>query len=189
METNVLRRTVKNNHRICMTLQKQRGVGLVEVLIAILIASFALLGLAGLQVTALRYQKVAQYRAVASQYSADIADRMRANVAGAKVGNYKTSATDLYMANISPCPTDVSTPAAVAAKDICEWRQALAQRAAGGWGEITGDTTAGFTAMVYFKEPQENGSTAPAGDKCRTGVLNTTTTDKDVRCFVTTFMP
>lgn len=185
----MLRPTSKKNQRIRMIARAQRGVGLIEVLIAILIASFALLGLAGLQVTALRYQKVAQFRAVASQYSADIADRMRANVAGAKLGNYVTSTADLYMANTSPCPTGTSTPTALAAKDICEWRQALAQRAAGGWGEITGDTTAGFTAMVYFKEPQENGSTAPAGDKCRLNVLNTTTTDKDVRCFVTTFMP
>ncbi len=75
-------------------MQASSGVGLIEVLISILIASFALLGLAGLQVTSLRYQKVAQFRSVASQYTADIADRVRANVTGAKAGNYVTPAGD-----------------------------------------------------------------------------------------------
>lgn len=175
----------KKNQRLQMNICRQFGVGLVEVLVAVVIASFSLLGFAGLQMASLRYQKVAQFRSLASQYSADIADRVRANVAGAKNGNYAT--TDTYPANVAPtvtnCITDC-TPAQVASQDIYNWRVALGAAIGSGWGSITGDVTNGFTVTVYFKEPNKPKGAADAADpNCADG------TDKDVRCFKTVFLP
>ncbi len=168
-----------------MGIRRQAGVGLIEVLVALVIASFALLGFAGLQMASLRYQKVAQFRSLASQYSADIADRVRANVAGAKNNNYKTA--DTYPANTAPgvtnCTSDC-TPEQIAGQDIYNWRVALGSAIAGGWGSIDGDVTNGFTVTVYLKEPNKpKGSSDPADPNCADG------TDKDVRCFKTVFMP
>lgn len=180
----------KNVRRPRAKLGRQAGVGLIEVLISILIASFALLGLAGLQVTSLRYQKVAQFRSVASQYTADIADRVRANVTGAKAGNYVTSAGDKLGDNAAAAACDTGCSAAqIAAQDIYNWRLGLARTATGGWGEISGNTTDGFVITVYFKEPNKPKEAGDALDpQCRAGALDSSA-DKDVRCFKTTFLP
>lgn len=192
----MLRKTMKPNCRNslkrlsgrCLGLRKQTGVGLIEVLISILIAAFGLLGLAGLQVASLRYQKVAQFRSVASQYSADITDRMRANVAGA--ANYVTSTSDKLGANatVAVCTTGCDATK-VAAQDIYNWRFGLSKAMAGGWGEIAGNINDGFVITVYFKEPSKPTDASGTLDaNCRAAALDSSK-DKDVRCFITTFMP
>jgi len=170
--------------------RRQSGVGLVEALVALVITSFALLGFAGLQMASLRYQKVAQFRSLASQYSADIADRMRANLVGSKAGNY-ASDTGSYGSNTAPGKTDCTngcSAADVAALDIYRWREALARVLTGGWGEVSGDITDGFTVTVYFKEPNKPAEATDAVDpNCRADALGNA--DKDVRCFRTVFLP
>lgn len=187
----VLRAAANTNdrHRPSANSRKQAGVGLIEVLVSILITSFALLGLAGLQITSLRYQKVAQFRTAASQYAADMADRVRANVAAAKAGNYVTSVSDKLgdNATVAACATGCTT-AQIAAQDIYNWRLGLKQAMAGGWGEITGDATAGFFITVYFKEPDKSRTSTALDTSCRASALNASS-DKDVRCFQTVFLP
>jgi len=181
---------INNRNRSRSGVRRQAGVGLIEVLISILIASFGLLGLAGLQVASLRYQKVAQFRSTASQYSADIADRMRANVAGAKAGNYITSASGKLGDNAAATVCTTGCDAAkVAAQDIYNWRLGLAKAMAGGWGEIAGDIAAGFVITIYFKEPGKATDASGAIDgNCRFAALDASK-DKDVRCFQTAFLP
>lgn len=167
--------------------KRQRGVGMIEVLISITIASFALLGLAGLQVTSLKYQKTAQFRSLASQYSSDMADRMRANVAGVKLGSYVT--TDAYGAlpvSLPDCATAACTPDKIAQGDLYNWRQALSQVVAGGWGEVSGTVASGFVVTVYFNEP---GDGSAAGANCRTAAFSSGTDKSNIRCFATTFLP
>jgi type IV pilus assembly protein PilV len=61
----------------------QRGVGLIEVLIALLVLSFGMLGLAGLQMWSLRYNQSAMERGMAVVQTHTIADAMRADRASA----------------------------------------------------------------------------------------------------------
>ena len=68
--------------RIIPRAMNQHGFTLLEVLIALLILSIGLLGLAALQTTGLRSNTMATTRTHATQLAYDIADRMRANVAG-----------------------------------------------------------------------------------------------------------
>jgi type IV pilus assembly protein PilV len=174
--------------------RRQTGVGMIEVLVALVISAFALLGLAGLQITSLRFQKTAHFRSLASFGTADIADRMRANVAGST--GYVT--TEAYLANSGltsgACSTTVGTPANVAARDLCEWRLNLKNTVNGGWGEIAGDVTNGFTITVYFNEPSKNDKTTAGAAQensldtnCRAAALSGT--NVDVRCFRTVFLP
>ncbi|MFC5473253.1 type IV pilus modification protein PilV [Paraherbaspirillum soli] len=169
---------------------RQSGAGMIEVLIAIVITAFALLGLAGLQAAALRYQKVAHFRTLATQLSSDLADRVRGNVKGARNGAY-SPAFERYPStpaapSAAPSCADpgACTPAEVAAIDIRDWRAELSRTMAGGWGEISGSIADGFVIRVYFKERD-----IPASDKndCRPAALSAV--DKDVRCFATVFMP
>ena len=55
------------------------GFLLIEVLVSIALSAVALLALASLNATALRYTKMSQYRAIATQLASDIGERMRAN--------------------------------------------------------------------------------------------------------------
>jgi len=61
------------------------GVSLIEVLVSIVIASIGLLALAGVNTASMRYTKMSQYRATASQLASDMGERMRANKGQAAV--------------------------------------------------------------------------------------------------------
>jgi len=69
----------RRNHRI----EPQRGVGLIEVLIALLVLSFGMLGMAGLQMWTLKYNQSAMERGMAVVQTHTIADAMRADRAAA----------------------------------------------------------------------------------------------------------
>jgi len=175
----------------CTHALHQSGAGMIEVLISIVIVAFALLGMAGLQVASLRYQKVAHFRGLAAQYETEIAERIRSNVAGAQAGNY--IATAAYNTAL-PCgafaPPAAATEAAVAARDIAEWRAHLACGLAGGWGEITGNMAANgyLRVTVYFREPNKNDNRNNVLDpNCRAGAL--AAGDTDVRCFKSVVAP
>lgn len=105
--------------------QRQRGAGLLEVLIAVLVLSVGLLGLASLQLNALRFNNSAFLRSQATILAYDIADRMRANRPVALAGDY-----NLALAATPPTATTV------VATDLQEWRGQLAARLPAGTGAI-----------------------------------------------------
>jgi len=74
-------------------LRLQRGVGLVEVMVAVLVLSVGLLGLAGLQVRTLRNSQSALERGVAVVESHAIADAMRADRDNAIDGDFDLALT------------------------------------------------------------------------------------------------
>lgn len=92
-----------------------RGVGLIEVLIAVLIMAIGFLGIAALQATTLRNSQSALERSQAVVQSYAILDAMRANVAVARIGGYNL--------NTMTC----APPAAgnLAANDLRAWVLAL----------------------------------------------------------------
>lgn len=69
----------RRNHIVDAGLRGQRGVGLIEVLIALLVLSFGMLGLAGLQMWSLRYNQSAMERGMAVVQTYAIVDAMRAD--------------------------------------------------------------------------------------------------------------
>ncbi len=58
--------------------KQQQGFTLIEVLVAVVVLSIGLLGLAGLQTTGLRNNQSAYYASQAAIYANDIFERMRA---------------------------------------------------------------------------------------------------------------
>lgn len=69
----------------------QRGAGLLEVLIAVLIMGIGLLGIAAMQTTALRNSQSSLERTQSVVQTYSILDAMRANRAGALAGAYNTN--------------------------------------------------------------------------------------------------
>ena len=179
---------------------RQSGVGMIEILVSIMIVSFAMLGLAGLQATTLKYQKVAHFRSIAMQYSGDLTERVRANraeaILAAAASAYNPAATT-YATGAGAAPTCANpilcTTAEIAALDIYNWRINMARGMAGGWGEISRTGTGLFgepqyTITVYFKEPNKTATDNNLDANCRAAALNAAA-DKDVRCFNTVFVP
>lgn len=99
---------------------RQRGTTLIEVLIALLVLSVGLLGMAGLQMTSLKSNHSAYYRSQASLLAYDIADRMRANRKAALDGEY-----DLAL-SAQTCNPALAPSGSLAARDKAGWLNTLA---------------------------------------------------------------
>ena len=71
----------------------QRGVGMIEVLVAVLVLSIGLLGIAAMQAAALRNSQSSLERSTATVLVYSIFDAMRANANVARVGGYNMGLT------------------------------------------------------------------------------------------------
>lgn len=103
-----------------------RGMTLIEVLIAVLILSFGMLGIAALQVTALRSSQstINRNEAVAQSYA--ILDAMRANRKHALLGDYNLGAYDAAnAANTSWTCAAPELDGTLARSDLREWMTRL----------------------------------------------------------------
>jgi len=95
--------------------KQQRGVALIEVLIAMLVTAIGILGVVSLQTISLRTAQNATLQAQANVLGYDMLDRLRANPTLAKAGNYNLAA-------------DAAAPTGDAIQDIDrrQWRTMLA---------------------------------------------------------------
>lgn len=73
------------------TAQSQRGIGLIEVLITVLVLAVGLLGLAGLQLTSLRNNQSAMERSIGVVQSYSIIEAIRADPDSAKSGRFNVA--------------------------------------------------------------------------------------------------
>lgn len=106
------------------TRREQTGFSLVESLIAVLLVSIGLLGLASLQSLSLRNGNSAAQRVEATGLSYDLLDRMRANRAQALAGGYAV-ALGARKAGATLADTDVN-----------DWKTELAAALPGGDGAV-----------------------------------------------------
>ncbi|HYA38598.1 MAG TPA: type IV pilus modification protein PilV [Candidatus Methylomirabilis sp.] len=79
------------------------GFTLIEVMVALLILSIGLLGLAMLQATNLQFNTDAYTRTQATLLAYDIIDRMRANPTGTSNGDYNIAGNSDYTSKIASC--------------------------------------------------------------------------------------
>lgn len=104
---------------------RQSGLSLVEVLVAVVLLSVGLLGLAGLQASGMRVGRSSIHRSEAAQLAQDMIERMRANVAHA-------GAYSLALGDAAPACSSV------AACDLHDWQLRLRSLPAG-TGAVTVD--------------------------------------------------
>ena len=147
--------------RISIQKEYHSGFTLLEVLIALLILSIGLLGLAALQTTGLRSNQMASMRTLATTTAYDIIDRMRANEIRTGItrdpGTGKityTAANDDYLIAIDAsdptapvdCATTECTHQELASYDLAQWRTAVALLP-GGESEIVCQDEAGAACV------------------------------------------
>ena len=102
---------------------RQRGFSLIEVLMAALIFSVGLMGLAGLMVMAMRSNHAAYQRTQVTFLAGGMADRMRANVLGVWRGSY--NGKDYPVPGGISCERAACTPMGLAMHDRQVWSSLL----------------------------------------------------------------
>jgi type IV pilus assembly protein PilV len=139
---------------------KQKAFTLLEVMVALVIFSIGLLGLAGLQSAGIYNNQISYSRTLATQHLYDLADRIRNNP-GIDYGAVSPSGAN-------NCVTGADcTPAQMAAYDVFEWNQHLVDPEPGydspltnavGFISLTGNT---YTLSVGWDQ-NHTGSTPNA---------------------------
>ena len=161
--------TVKDRHM--NTSDNERGFTLLEVLIALLVLSIGLLGLAALQTVGLRSNQMATMRTIATQTAYDITDRMRANPEGLTTGNqyYVIGTGDDEPAIGTDCDATPCTSQELANYDLNKWRENV-KVLPGGLSSIVQTTAGGVTThtiTVHWNEdrdPTVDGTNCPPVD-------------------------
>jgi type IV pilus assembly protein PilV len=95
--------------------RRHGGFTLIEALVALLVISIGLLGVAALQMTSLRSNHASAMRSQATVLAYDIVDRMRANRAAALAGNYNIALGA------------AGTAGTVAGDDLVAWKQNISR--------------------------------------------------------------
>ncbi len=132
---------------------KSQGFSLVEVLIALIIMSVGMLGIAGLYVQSLQAGRTSMFRHNAITLAGDVADRIRANPRALDAYEAATGADNGCIAGTKNC-----TPAEMAGNDILLWQQQADDTLPAGDVEITFDDTVTppeYEINVTWEEPGE----------------------------------
>ena len=140
---------------------RQHGAALIEALVSVLILSIGLLGMVGLQTSAIRYEQNSWARTAVSNQVSDIADRIRANPDTVINGYTYTPTYTIERAAIDTNPstvfniaTDCLTVPCNAAQlttfDLTQWRRNLNTRIPGSVGFISGDSNSAYNVSIAW---------------------------------------
>ena len=147
------------NHR------PQSGGTLIEVLIATLVLSVGLLGMAGLQTTAVRQSHGSYMRTQAAILASDMADRMRANTQGLADGDYNIDSTVNTYSSIPSCVSDATAcpTSDTASYDAYAWTNpasavSVASLLPSGKGKVSRAADGVVTVTVFWDEARTGAS-------------------------------
>jgi len=145
-------------------MNKAGGFSLIEVLVALVVLSIGMLGIAALHIDGVRTGYSALQRTHAVNLAADMADRIRANPGGnydVGAGPAGTEPTVVCAdTNAAEAPGDCN-PDQMATYDVWEWRSALDPTTAtglpGGAGQIDLDTATDPDSHIVTVSWQDKG--------------------------------
>lgn len=131
--------------------RRQRGFSLIEVLIALIIMSVGMLGIASLYVQSMQAGRTSLFRHHAVTLAGDVADRIRANRTAGVVYEDPDGANNNCIAAGVDC-----TAAQMAMHDILIWQQQATDTLPNGAVNVTfngGVTPSEYTIQVNWDEP------------------------------------
>jgi len=137
---------------------KSRGFTLLEVLIAVVVLSIGLLGIAGLQALGQQSNHSAYLRSQATALAYDIIDRMRANNAGVKDGDYDSIDTTANTYNDPGCASLMCGSSQMAQFDMYDWQQDLSSQLPSGNGKVAGAGHGSIFTVTVMWDDDRNGS-------------------------------
>lgn len=150
------------------TNMKNRGFTLLEILIAVVVLSIGLLGIASLQAFGQRSNHSAYLRSQATALAYDMIDRMRANVTGVLNGDYDSIDTTANSYSNPGCDTSTCSSSQMAQYDMYDWQQELASQLPTGNGKVTGSGHGSVFTVTIMWDDERN---APSSLVCGSGAL------------------
>jgi len=114
-------------------LQRQSGVTMIESLVAVLVISIGLMGIAGLHLSGLRDTAEAEYYSRAIFLANELVERIRSNRSTSALNAYSAALEEPANATSQECrlPTANCTPAELAQDDVAEWYALLRSASSG----------------------------------------------------------
>lgn len=176
---------INNKHGGAMSNNPQKGISLLENMVALLVTTIGLFGLSGLQLTSFTNSNKSSSRAIATAQANIMLDRILAN----KAAVYMDPANPQYW-NITPpailpaadCSLSNCTPFEIAEYDVYQWNSENAQLLPGGGGWIQGQVMpvagpAGLPQRVQYSvtirwDGARNGATGLGCDPNNTADLH-----------------
>ncbi len=134
---------------------RQSGFTLIEVLVTLILMAIGLLGVASMQLYALKNNDSAYLRSQASLYANEIMDRMRANRGAASVGNY-----DKTLSAFITLPVPVTNDS-IAVKDRYDWYRKINSELPNAKAAIDCDTNAICTIIIQWDASRAENSDNP----------------------------
>lgn len=158
--------TMRTHYTTSLNTRSQGGTTLIETMVALLILSIGLLGIAALQMSGLFQNRVGYERSQAVMLADEIAERIRVNRPAAAAGDYDTAIGTVLAAPSGTCLGQAAncTPGTLATEDLGLWKQRLDQILAGGDGAVL-VTVAGSvarSARITIQWPPANSFTIDA---------------------------
>lgn len=136
----------------------QLGATLIEALVSILLFSLGLLGVAGMQLSALTFQKSSWATNRVAEVAIDIGERMRANPDGVTLGrytyteNYTAAAVDSLANGNCRTSGEQCSGAQIANDDLSAWLRKAQTTLPQGAVHLEGSAANGFTATVMYMD-------------------------------------
>jgi type IV pilus assembly protein PilV len=139
----------------------QRGISMIEILVTLLVISFAMLGAVGLQMQSMRMNAAGQFRSQAVFFAGDLAERMEANKDAAIAGNYVTLETSTPVVASKNCISSTCSGLELADSDLQEWGTAIQAALPGAsWSvstsDVAGTNPSTFTIVVKWVDRVAN---------------------------------
>ena len=146
------------NERVQMIssrLRRQRGVSIIEALVALVVISVGMLGIAGLYLSSLQASRSAKLRAQAVTLVASIADRVRANRDAASAYD-----TDTYAGApaVQACEAATCSAGDMAQDDLARWIDEIGDHLPGATGTVqvtdrNRPQVDNFVIQITWREP------------------------------------
>ncbi|BBD77775.1 type IV pilus modification protein PilV [Hydrogenophilus thermoluteolus] len=136
-------------------MKRQRGLGLIEVLIAVLVLAIGLLGVAALQANALKANQSALQRSQATMLAYLMLDAMRANRDAATAGGYNLGTPG------SPDTPECNPPSEndLITRDQAYWLGKLKENLGNSACGLIACTATSCTVKVFWDDSRAGGST------------------------------
>ncbi|WP_425499972.1 type IV pilus modification protein PilV [Propionivibrio limicola] len=159
----------------CHNKANSSGFSLIEVLVTVAIVSFGLMGLISLMLKSLQANATSGLRTMAVAQAYDMADRMRANMAGIKDGSYNAIVPP---GSSSTCPININgnvgvatstlgscgactsacTAAQIAQRDACIWHEQNSKLLPKGSGAVCKDGSSSWYAISISWDENKGGT-------------------------------
>ena len=150
------------------SITNNRGFTLLEILIAVVVLSIGLLGIASLQALGQRSNHSAYLRSQATALAYDMIDRMRANNAGVSGGDYNSIDTTANTYTDPGCASSACSSSQMAQYDMYDWQQELSTQMPSGNGKVAGAGSGSIFTVTVMWDDDRNGS---ASLVCGAGTL------------------